>query len=754
MYVQNKKQRQAEHEFANVSLEDLLMQGSKGRMLYEAAHGVDRGPPVGQLWSPGGELDLAARGDEALGRSLVTGDGFDDDFEGFVGRGANPLFDDALGASRSDLNASAHNPLRETRLGHMALDGDVRGVNPLQGGAGGDKWIDDSGTFVGGSRHQGGGVDLESMVAGGANPIYDDALGASDMDLSASRSNPLREQVLNIAAHDVHGRGPAGGRWVGAVDFDGDARSVSVMNPAHRESSVSSFAFDGSVRALRVARRKSISIEMEGGTFSGAMNPAHRGSTGLDGAARKRTSSQFSGTNEMVARNRQPSIGLVPSKGRTRSQFSAPNPLTRAIAVDGSAHALTGKKRNGSQFAGANPLSAVAFDGSVRTIQVARRRSISIRPVETAKSYHIGDVRTTPLPPTLSMSSSGKPAAATRRDREHVNVKTSGRSKGGGRKRGISIHIDFDSGSTEDVLASPAVVNPMNKNVQLKRAATLLALREANEAAKARSPVPVRQNPMAAKPVRKKRSPSKFAGANPMAVAFDGGVRTLKVARNRNSMTIDMHELETIANDHIGMGSVAEAEEGTDANGGLPSGWSTHTQPVTGAVYYHNDASGETLWTHPKHHAGLADGWEPVVDDDGDVYFHNAGRGETVWEKPLRDDIESGAPSSSPNHEAHVVDIESEGDELPPGWVAAEHDSGGVFYHHEETGESTWEKPQQAPSAPAVDQLPSGEEHSLPPGWLAVQHDEGGTFFFHEETRESVWEKPEVEPADEFDFDA
>ena len=42
---------------------------------------------------------------------------------------------------------------------------------------------------------------------------------------------------------------------------------------------------------------------------------------------------------------------------------------------------------------------------------------------------------------------------------------------------------------------------------------------------------------------------------------FDGGVRTLKVARNRNSMTIDMHELETIANDHIGMGSVAEAEE-------------------------------------------------------------------------------------------------------------------------------------------------------------------------------------------------
>ena len=180
MYVQNKKQRQAEHEFANVSLEDLLMQGSKGRMLYEAAHGVDRGPPVGQLWSPGGELDLAARGDEALGRSLVTGDGFDDDFEGFVGRGANPLFDDALGASRSDLNASAHNPLRETRLGHMALDGDVRGVNPLQGGAGGDKWIDDSGTFVGGSRHQGGGVDLEEGHVLAAGDVDEHSLGGLD----------------------------------------------------------------------------------------------------------------------------------------------------------------------------------------------------------------------------------------------------------------------------------------------------------------------------------------------------------------------------------------------------------------------------------------------------------------------------------------------------------------------------------------------------------------------------------------------
>ena len=93
--------------------------------------------------------------------------------------------------------------------------------------------------------------------------------------------------------------------------------------------------------------------------FSGAntaMNPGHRGSMGLDGPARKRIGSVFTGANEMVARTRQPSIGLVPSKGRARSQF-----------------------------AGANPLNSVAFDGSVRTLKVARRRSISIMPVETAK---------------------------------------------------------------------------------------------------------------------------------------------------------------------------------------------------------------------------------------------------------------------------------------------------------------------------------------------------------------------------------
>lgn len=290
-------------------------------------------------------------------------------------------------------------------------------------------------------------------------------------------------------------------------------------------------------------------------------------------------------------------------------------------------------------------------------------------------------------------------------------------------------------------------MNPMNKDVQLKRAATRLALREADKTAKTRSPLPARHNPMTAKGAqkKKKRSSSKFVGANPMGVAFDGGVRTLKVARNRNSMTIDMLKLESLVIDNFGLDSVAEAEEGMDLNGGLPSGWSTHTQPTTGALYYHNATSGKTLWTHPKHHIGLADGWEPVVADDGDVYFHNAGTGETVWEKPPpRDDIESGARSSVvSNHGAHIVDIESEGDELPPGWVAADHDSGGVFYHHKETGESTWEKPEKPQQTPHPVLLAAEEEaEELPPGWVAADHDSGGVFYHNELTGESAWERP------------
>ena len=370
MYVQNKKQRQVEHEFANVNLEDLLMQGSKGRMLFETEHSVGRGPPVGQLWSPGGERDI---------------------------------------------NASAQNPLRGTSLGHMAFDGDVHALElaPLPS-IGGDQWIDDNGTFVGGSRHQGGGFDLESMMAGGANPIYDNALGASTMDLSASHSNPLREQLVNTAARTVDGRGPAEGQWRSAIRFDGDVRNMTVMNPAHRGTSLASVAFDGNVRALKVARRKSISINMEEGTFGGGVNPARRGSMGLDAGARERTSSQFSGANTAMNPAHRGSMGLdAGARERTSLQFSgantAMNPGHRgSMGLDGPARKRIGsvftganemvartrqpsiglvpsKGRARSQFAGANPLNSVAFDGSVRKLKVARRRSISIMPVETAK---------------------------------------------------------------------------------------------------------------------------------------------------------------------------------------------------------------------------------------------------------------------------------------------------------------------------------------------------------------------------------
>ena len=55
-------------------------------------------------------------------------------------------------------------------------------------------------------------------------------------------------------------------------------------------------------------------------------------------------------------------------------------------------------------------------------------------------------------------------------------------------------------------------MNPMNKDVQLKRAATRLALREADKTAKTRSPLPARHNPMTAKGAQKKKKRSQTRG--------------------------------------------------------------------------------------------------------------------------------------------------------------------------------------------------------------------------------------------------
>ena len=63
---------------------------------------------------------------------------------------------------------------------------------------------------------------------------------------------------------------------------------------------------------------------------------------------------------------------------------------------------------------------------------------------------------------------------------------------------------------------------------------------------------------------------------------------------------------------------------------------------------------------------------------------------------------------------------------LPAGWVVMEAPD-GTYYHHTETGRSSWAHPGRP----------------LPPGWEAVTDGTGAIYYFCSATGESTWEWPE-----------
>lgn len=77
----------------------------------------------------------------------------------------------------------------------------------------------------------------------------------------------------------------------------------------------------------------------------------------------------------------------------------------------------------------------------------------------------------------------------------------------------------------------------------------------------------------------------------------------------------------------------------------LPEGWSQHTDPASGNLFYQNQASGETTWVRPVSeyaptvlptHFPLPDGWSEHVDPTtAKSFYHCAATGETSWVRPV-----------------------------------------------------------------------------------------------------------------------
>lgn len=174
----------------------------------------------------------------------------------------------------------------------------------------------------------------------------------------------------------------------------------------------------------------------------------------------------------------------------------------------------------------------------------------------------------------------------------------------------------------------------------------------------------------------------------------------------------------------------------------------------------------------------LAPGWYAAQAEDGQAYYVHASSGETSWDRPVaaspRPTLASSRNLGSPaNVSLRAALLSSAGastrlpaasasrrnnlaaSALPPGWVeTTDPDSGGVYYFHSLTGETSWERPaDRLSSTPGAVASPRARAASasrrnlglaspLPAGWQEAVDDAGAVYYYNEATDETSWDRP------------
>jgi len=83
--------------------------------------------------------------------------------------------------------------------------------------------------------------------------------------------------------------------------------------------------------------------------------------------------------------------------------------------------------------------------------------------------------------------------------------------------------------------------------------------------------------------------------------------------------------------------------------------------------------------------------------------------------------------------------------ELPAGWtVGLDEASGTTYYVNEQTGESSWELPQQGEDAQLdYSHAQQDDAQVLPAGWtVGLDEASGSTYYYNEQTGETSWQAP------------
>ena len=129
-------------------------------------------------------------------------------------------------------------------------------------------------------------------------------------------------------------------------------------------------------------------------------------------------------------------------------------------------------------------------------------------------------------------------------------------------------------------------------------------------------------------------------------------------------------------------------------------GWTEFKDPSSGKTFYHNESTGESRWTKPDRNAVAT----PVSSFV-----------QKQWEKKRRNSIKTG--------------------EDGPWTQYTDPNTGRIFFHNHETGESKWY------TSTSVGVKTSGRETTSNTWTKHVDPDSGAVFWHNAETQERVWDE-------------
>jgi hypothetical protein len=99
----------------------------------------------------------------------------------------------------------------------------------------------------------------------------------------------------------------------------------------------------------------------------------------------------------------------------------------------------------------------------------------------------------------------------------------------------------------------------------------------------------------------------------------------------------------------------------------------------------------------------LPPGWECFKDAGGQLYYYHEVSGKTTFDKPDRET-------------------------LPKGWEEYKDGEGRAYYYNAASGETSWEFP----------------DPDLPTGWEAFQDENGRNYYYNEDSGETSWDHPSL----------